>query len=307
MTSRTISDVLALWWARLLLGFAAIAVAIACASVVALLTSNSLLSSATLYAVVLAFGLLIEANRHGGSGIAFGFAFGPDMLRGIAHGSLMALFMLGVVAAVAVSIGGSFHAFEAIESSIGVARPSFSFSPSHIAIASIVLLAAGEEIVFRGTIMLALASRIGDVWTIVLTSILFSCAHLANPGGFEIMTLVNVGLAGGLLAAMALRTSSLWYATFFHIVWNIGVSAFFGTVSGQRLGFGIATLHSSGIPESFRWIVDGTFGIEQGLVTTILMIGGIIVVVRSKRYDAMVAAARMRIQLAERSRLHSIQ
>ena len=69
---------------------------------------------------------------------------------------------------------------------------------------------------------------------------------------------------------------------------------FFGNVSGGEAGGGIFTLDTSGIREDIVWLVDGPFGIEQGVITTVVLLGAIVMTIGFVKSDRMVQAARTR-------------
>ena len=128
---------------------------------------------------------------------------------------------------------------------------------------------------------------------VAITALLFGLAHGTNPGASPI-AVANVILAGVLLGMMVVRSGSLWMAMVFHAVWNVSAAAFFGTVSGVGSAGWLCTLETQSMPDEMVWFVTGTFGIEQGVITMIVLVAGIVVVNGWVSMDRAVGAARIR-------------
>jgi membrane protease YdiL (CAAX protease family) len=151
--------------------------------------------------------------------------------------------------------------------------------------------ALAEEAVFRGYLLQVLVRGSGRVFAIAMTSVLFAAVHGSNP---EVgpLALVNIALAGVLLAVAYLRTLSLWFATALHMGWNWAMAS-------------LGDLPVSGIEEfdtpyyqpmitGPEWWTGGAFGPEGGLVGTIGFGVALVLTLRWKavRQDADIAAAR---------------
>ena len=76
-----------------------------------------------------------------------------------------------------------------------------------------ILPALLEEIVFRG-ILLKFALRLGSLWAILITSVLFSIYHLNWA-----QTLYQF-ILGAILAVIVIRTGRFWYAIILHFINN---------------------------------------------------------------------------------------
>lgn len=85
-----------------------------------------------------------------------------------------------------------------------------------------------EELMFRGVIFSALASR-WPIWpAILVSSLLFGAIHSLNVFGtghlfIALMQSVAAALSGLFLVALRLRTGSLWPPVLFHTVWNFAL------------------------------------------------------------------------------------
>jgi membrane protease YdiL (CAAX protease family) len=107
--------------------------------------------------------------------------------------------------------------------------------------ALVVLLAAAEELIFRGSLLqqLALQSRNPLVWA-VLPSAAFGALHWAGdlPGEASAYYVLTTFLMGLALAALVWRTGSLWAAIGVHLGFNaIGLTVVGaeGVLSGAQL------------------------------------------------------------------------
>jgi uncharacterized protein len=128
------------------------------------------------------------------------------------------------------------------------------------------LFALAEEAVFRGYAFQVLARVGGPALAIVVSSVLFALAHGANPS-IGLFAMVNIFLAGILLALAYLRTFSLWFATAVHMAWNWAMATLFDLpVSGLQMYDTPLYQPTVGGP---AWWSGGVFGPEGGLVGTL--------------------------------------
>ncbi|CAN5482909.1 hypothetical protein BH10BAC6_BH10BAC6_18500 [soil metagenome] len=266
------------WWLRILV---AIAGTVAISFAVVPFVHDQLLVQCLLYGALAALMIGMEVGRKGSVWYTCGLYVGETTAREALWGTTIAIGSLGVIAIGGMVIGGTFNA-----------APT-SARPLTVLVGTIVVAAVGEEILFRGTIFQAIEERFGGIVAVMTTSLLFALAHVMNPGA-SVISLVNVFLAGVLLGAMLIRSASLWPSIFFHIVWNLLVALCFGAVSGNELGGGVVVMNLSQASSSFVWLVSGPFGVEEGLLTTLLLIvTTTIVAIRIPR-SAYVVAARFR-------------
>lgn len=126
------------------------------------------------------------------------------------------------------------------------------------------VFAACEELLFRGYPFRALAESARPWVAIVITSAAFGILHGFNPGAGP-FALLNICLAGVILALLYFHTHNLWLAIGFHWGWNWAEGAGFGfAVSG--LGPEAGFLQA--IPHGPRWLSGGEFGPEASIVMT---------------------------------------
>lgn len=136
-----------------------------------------------------------------------------------------------------------------------------------------ILVGFFEELFFRGYVMSTLASRGNKKWVIyVASAIIFSIAHGANPN-VSLLGLVNIALVGLLFAYMFDATKSLWLPIGYHITWNYFQGNVFGFAVSGTAPNGIYTVE---IAEGHDWLTGGSFGLEGGILATMLILIGFI-------------------------------
>ncbi len=133
-----------------------------------------------------------------------------------------------------------------------------------------IIYGAEEEIICRGYMMATLSTKM-PLWVAVLvSSATFGIMHLFNAG-FSILAFINITLAGIVFALLAIRCDSLIPSCAFHSVWKWAQGSFYGMpVSGSVWG---PSVMKFSLPEGKDIWTGGTFGVESGLGTTIIMLG----------------------------------
>jgi uncharacterized protein YbjT (DUF2867 family)/membrane protease YdiL (CAAX protease family) len=86
-----------------------------------------------------------------------------------------------------------------------------------LALGLLALIVAGEEIVWRGALGFALASRVGPWSAVLVSSGLFAIAHLST--GPPVLA-IAAALAGGAWTWLAIRTRSLFASFVAHLGWD---------------------------------------------------------------------------------------
>ncbi|AIQ15983.1 MULTISPECIES: CPBP family intramembrane glutamic endopeptidase [Paenibacillus] len=123
-----------------------------------------------------------------------------------------------------------------------------------------------EEILFRGFIQHLLASRVGLYWAVAITSVLFSLAHMANPG-YNGICFLNIVLIALIFSTMVIRTGNLYFAIALHISWNLFQGYVLGIAVSGNTPHGLYSLKLTGAD----WMTGGDFGVEGSLVTTLVL------------------------------------
>ena len=147
-------------------------------------------------------------------------------------------------------------------------------------VAGALLVAASfEEILFRGYAFQRLVDSIGPAGAIAVLAALFGAGHLGNPGATPLST-ANTVLAGILLAVAYLKTRALWLPIGLHWAWNFLMGPMLGLpVSGFRIAPSLLHAEFSGP----AWWSGGAYGPEGGLVLTVICIGAIAWLARTRK------------------------
>ncbi|HEX7339905.1 MAG TPA: CPBP family intramembrane glutamic endopeptidase [Rhodanobacteraceae bacterium] len=124
------------------------------------------------------------------------------------------------------------------------------------------LVAATEELTFRGFVFFRLSHALKPVAAAVVASILFACAHLSNHGE-SLAGLIQVA-AFGLVACLAVwRTGSLWWAMGLHAAWDWSETFLFGTADSGLAATGHLLTSQ---PVGPVWLSGGTVGPEGSVI-----------------------------------------
>src|SRR5690625_3323472 len=131
-----------------------------------------------------------------------------------------------------------------------------------------ILVGFFEEMFFRGYVMQTLASRGNEKWVLyIVSALIFSLVHLGNPN-VSVFGLINIALFGVLFAYIFDATKSLLLPIGYHITWNFFQGNVFGfPVSGTK-PYG---LYAIDVSNGNTILTGGTFGLEGGLLATIMI------------------------------------
>jgi membrane protease YdiL (CAAX protease family) len=122
-----------------------------------------------------------------------------------------------------------------------------------------------EELTIRGYIYRTLKDRWRPWVSALASSILFALLHSLNPN-VTLVALLNIVLAGMVLAALVERTGSLWSATLAHGAWNFAVACILSVpVSGVSI-FHLLDVSVSGDEA----LTGGSFGPEGSALLTLI-------------------------------------
>lgn len=158
-----------------------------------------------------------------------------------------------------------------------------TINPAHLFTGAVgmMIVAISEEIVFRGYILSNLLENINKWVALVVTSLLFAIMHGSNPN-IDIISFVNIFLAGLLLGVNYLYTKNLWYAVLLHFTWNF--------LQGPVLGYEVSGMHLESLLHQTttgnKLMTGGNFGFEGSMVATVLIVVFFLlyVVVYEKKY-----------------------
>ncbi len=134
-----------------------------------------------------------------------------------------------------------------------------------------------EELAFRGLAYQILIEKAGLIAAMIISSLLFTIAHSLNPG-LTTISVLNIFLAGLLMSLMFARSGSLFPQILFHFGWNFSLAYIVGSpVSGYNFSSQLSH-YELGAKGSFQdLLLGGAFGLEGGLLSTILLICMIVI------------------------------
>lgn len=137
-----------------------------------------------------------------------------------------------------------------------------------------------EELVFRGIAFQILIDKAGTLIAILISSIIFTIAHGLNPG-LSIIAIVNIFLAGLLMSLMYVRSGSFLPQILFHFGWNFSLAYIIGSpVSGYNMPNQIIQNVNTSEFSLSQLLFGGNFGLEGGLLASILLVLMIILCVK---------------------------
>jgi hypothetical protein len=178
-------------------------------------------------------------------------------LLGSALGAGFILASIGIVALL-----GGFHISW---------HPMDALSTVALAIGINLGAAAVEEIVFRGLAFQAIEQMFGrgrGTWiALTVTSLLFGCVHMLNPGATLWSGLAIAIEAGVLLGAAFAWRRNLWFIIGIHFAWNTLEGLFGIAVSGHRDPGLLLTVATGPVA-----ISGGAFGVEASIVPVLMSI-----------------------------------
>ncbi len=135
-----------------------------------------------------------------------------------------------------------------------------------------VLQGMGEEVLFRGYLLMTLSRRF-NIWVaIIMSSLMFSLMHVANAS-FGIIPFVNIALFGVFAAVYMLKRGSIWGVGAIHTVWNFMQGNIFGfSVSGTPK---LNSVFECALGDVGSILSGGEFGIEGGLGATVILLAAL--------------------------------
>ena len=146
----------------------------------------------------------------------------------------------------------------------------------------VTLLAAGEELLFRGYLYQRVLEIVGELPGTLIVAIAFAAAHLGNPEVTS-LALINIALAGILFGALWLSSRSLWSVIGLHAAWNIVVGPVFGLPVSGIIMTDTPLLRIGG-ELSDALLMGASFGPEGSLLTTAVLVASISFVALSRSF-----------------------
>jgi membrane protease YdiL (CAAX protease family) len=135
-----------------------------------------------------------------------------------------------------------------------------------------IIIAVGEEMVFRGYILNNLMQSLNRWLALTISAALFSLMHSNNPA-VDIVAMMNLFIGGLLLGINYIFTKNLWFSILLHTLWNF--------LQGPVLGFAVSGVHLESIlqPElkGNVLLTGGDFGLEASLLTGMVLIIAVLI------------------------------
>lgn len=158
----------------------------------------------------------------------------------------------------------------------GVNQPQLSISHLYMLLLFI-MVGIDEELLVRGYFVHTL-NRYNKKWIVyIVPALIFSALHLLNPNVSK-LGLFNIVFVGFLFTYMTLKTKNIMMAIGYHIAWNY--------FQGSVLGFNVSGMAFDSIfPVTIinnNLLTGGGFGLEGGILTTIILFTMILLVSRIK-------------------------
>jgi membrane protease YdiL (CAAX protease family) len=204
-------------------------------------------------------------------------------LRDLALGTLFGAAALALAALVSTVVGG--FRFSVAPEGYGLAFVKTFFG----AVFVYLLLAAAEEMMFRGYPLQTLMRSLPFAFALVPSSAIFALVHTSNPnvprGLLFAVMVTNTVLAGVWLCVAYFRTRSLWLPLGLHWSWNWAMGSLLGLpVSG------ITTLTRAPLFKAMdvgpAWLTGGDYGIEGGAACTVALALATLFIWRTKLLTA---------------------
>jgi membrane protease YdiL (CAAX protease family) len=229
-----------------------------------------LASFAALAAMVLAWVGLVERRPLATIGLTSG-----GSLSSFAHGLLIGCAMVIAVVTTIWSQGGEI---------VGNIMPAFG---SPIALGSIAILlfsfviqASVEEIVFRGWMLSSIASKLGTVAAIAISSATFTLLHFSPST--TLLTVINTVLFALFACGWALRDGHIWGVMGWHAGWNWLMGTGFDLpITGIQTH--VPALLVQLTPKGADYLTGGPEGPEGSAVTTIVLVVGTLLTLLPKQ------------------------
>jgi len=193
--------------------------------------------------------------------------FAPDHLaRDVLLGACIGFLWLAASLAVLWTLGWA------------TLQPSGALDSSALAVAAVAMIlnTVIQEVLARSYILQTIQSQTNATWAILISSLIFMLYHVAGFRG-EWLPAISVFLAGILFGVAYYLTGNLWLPIAIHFIWNFLLGPVLGlAVSGQDIANDWHPFTLQG-PALFT---GGAFGIEGGLIVTLITILGVVLLLR---------------------------
>ena len=155
----------------------------------------------------------------------------------------------------------------ALAGSYAITGAKFNALPQLEAFLGFLMVAAYEEIIFRGILFRLIDDRWNTAVALIVSALFFGAVHLFNPGA-TLWSGLAIAIEAGLLLGAAYKYSgTLWLPIGIHWAWNY--------VQGNILGFAVSGTSVSDkvfspIISGPDWITGGVFGAEASVPAVVI-------------------------------------
>jgi membrane protease YdiL (CAAX protease family) len=205
---------------------------------------------------------------------AVGLWFAPNAASDIGLGVSQGILMITCVAAVLFAMG-----YVQIEWT--AAGTGDTVQKALLGLLLFAVMAAFEELLFRGYPFQVLIMGMTMLPALLLTSVLFALGHLGNPSVTP-MGVINVGLAGVWLSFAYFKTRRLWLPWGLHLGWNFAQGTMLGLPTSGLIDDRIALCRAT--VSGPEWLTGGGFGPEGGVLTTVALIASTWFILKSTMF-----------------------
>ncbi len=113
-----------------------------------------------------------------------------------------------------------------------------------------------EEMLFRVLILGWLVTRVRPEYAVIISAVIFGCAHLQEPSLIGILSVLPQTAGGIILGAMYLRSRNVLSCILAHAAWDFPIFLAYGLVSGGSTEAGMPTVTSL-----LPWIALSIYGL----------------------------------------------
>lgn len=143
---------------------------------------------------------------------------------------------------------------------------------------------ANEEVILRGYLTPQLCRVTTLRNTIIVSSLVFAAMHLGNEG-ISPLAFLNLFLYGIFMSLYFISTKNIWGVAAIHGAWNFFEGNIFGSaVSGNFKTSSLIHLENN---PALSWLNGGTFGLEGGLIVSLILVISIFIVIKLNPIKAM--------------------
>lgn len=190
-----------------------------------------------------------------------------NMFKEYGIGLIIGLIMISIPALVSIFTGAM---------TIDSFNKEFSGNIFLLFLVGFMIQGISEEILLRSYLFVSISIKSGIILGIIVNSLLFSLMHFANAG-ITVLSIINLILFGVFASVYFLKRGSIWGIGAIHSMWNFAMGNIYGIeVSGMKIS---NSLFKTSIDSTKSFINGGSFGFEGGIVATIVLLVGIILII----------------------------